>query len=458
MPTNILMPALSPTMEKGNLARWLKKEGDKIKSGDVIAEIETDKATMEYEAVDEGTLAKIVVPEGTQDVAVNSVIAVLAGEGEDVKAAASAAKAAPAKAPEKKTEVAPATTKSSPQRQEAPRDAAPKPSPTPQSEKPTVKMAAGTQQIAHGNRVFSSPLARRLAKEAGIDLGRVQGSGPHGRVIARDIDAAKSGKGLRTPAASRPQGVAMAPAMSDQQILSLYEPNSYERVPHDGMRRTIAQRLTASVQTVPHFYLTLDCDIGKLLTAREEINGAAPKDKDGKPAYKLSVNDFVIKALALALQRIPDANVSWTEGGMLKHKHSDIGVAVALPGGLITPIVRSAESKSLSAISNEMRDLAARARARKLKPQEYQGGTSSVSNLGMYGIKDFTAVINPPQSTILAVGAAEERAVVRHGKIEAAHVMSVTLSCDHRSVDGALGAELIGAFKTMIENPVMMVV
>jgi pyruvate dehydrogenase E2 component (dihydrolipoamide acetyltransferase) len=446
MPTNILMPALSPTMEKGNLARWLKKEGDKIKSGDVIAEIETDKATMEYEAVDEGTLAKIVVPEGTQDVAVNSVIAVLAGEGEDLKAAASVAKTAPAKGPDKKAEVVPAAPKAPVQRQETPRETTPKPSPTP------------PQQVAHGNRIFSSPLARRLAKEAGIDLGRVQGSGPHGRVIARDIDAAKSGKGLRAAAAGGPQGVAIAPALSDQQVLSLYEPNSYELVPHDGMRRTIAQRLTASVQTVPHFYLTMDCDIGKLLAAREEINAAAPKDKDGKPAYKLSVNDFVIKALALALQRIPDANVSWTEGGMLKHKHSDIGVAVALPGGLITPIVRSAESKSLSAISNEMRDLAARARARKLKPQEYQGGTSSVSNLGMYGIKDFTAVINPPQSTILAVGAAEERAVARNGKIEAAHIMSVTLSCDHRSVDGALGAELIGAFKTLIENPVMMMV
>jgi pyruvate dehydrogenase E2 component (dihydrolipoamide acetyltransferase) len=456
MPTNILMPALSPTMEKGNLARWLKKEGDKIRSGDVIAEIETDKATMEYEAVDEGTLAKIVVPEGTQDVAVNSVIAVLAGEGEDVKTAASAARAAPAKAPEKKVEAAPV---SSP-RQETPRapvQPAQKPAPA-AGEKPPPKAAAGTQQVAHGNRVFSSPLARRLAKEAGIDLGHVQGSGPHGRVIARDIDAAKSGKGLRAPAAGGLQGAAVAPALSDQQILSLYEPDSYELVPHDSMRRTIVQRLTASVQAVPHFYLTMDCDIGKLLAAREEINAAAPKDKDGKPAYKLSVNDFVIKALALALQRIPDANVSWTEGGMLKHKHSDIGVAVALPGGLITPIVRSAESKSLSAISNEMRDLAARARARKLKPQEYQGGTSSVSNLGMYGIKDFTAVINPPQSTILAVGAAEERAVARDGKIEAAHIMSVTLSCDHRSVDGALGAELIGAFKTLIENPVMMVV
>jgi pyruvate dehydrogenase E2 component (dihydrolipoyllysine-residue acetyltransferase) len=224
------------------------------------------------------------------------------------------------------------------------------------------------------------------------------------------------------------------------------------------MRRTIAQRLTASTQTIPHFYVTVDCDIGRLMAAREEINTAAPKDKDGKPAYKLSVNDFVIKALALALQRVPDANVSWTEAGMLKHKHSDVGVAVALPRGLITPIVRNAESKSLSAISNDMRDLAARARARKLKPHEYQGGTTSVSNLGMYGIKDFTAVINPPQSTILAVGVGEERAVVRNGKIEAATIMSVTLSCDHRAVDGALGAELIGAFKTLVENPVMMVV
>jgi pyruvate dehydrogenase E2 component (dihydrolipoamide acetyltransferase) len=450
MPTNILMPALSPTMEKGNLARWLKKEGDKIKSGDVIAEIETDKATMEYEAVEEGTLARIVVPEGTQDVAVNSVIAVLAGEGEDVKAAASAASTSAAKAPDKKAETAPAPPKPPVQRQEMPREAAPRPSPSGDK--------TPSPQVAHGNRIFSSPLARRLAREAGIDLGRVQGSGPHGRVIARDIDAAKSGKGLRAAAGGAPQGAAIAPAMSDQQILSLYEPGSYEFVPHDGMRRTIAQRLTASVQTVPHFYLTMDCDIGRLLAAREEINAAAPKDKDGKPAYKLSVNDFVIKALALALQRVPDANVSWTEGGTLRHKHSDIGVAVALPGGLITPIVRNAESKSLSAISNEMRDLAARARARKLKPQEYQGGTSSVSNLGMYGIKDFTAVINPPQSTILAVGTAEERAVVRHGRIEAAHLMSVTLSCDHRSVDGALGAELIGAFKTLIENPVMMVV
>jgi pyruvate dehydrogenase E2 component (dihydrolipoamide acetyltransferase) len=246
--------------------------------------------------------------------------------------------------------------------------------------------------------------------------------------------------------------------MSDQQIRALYEEGSYDVIPHDGMRRTIAQRLTASIQTIPHFYLTLDCNIDKLMAAREEINAAAPKDKDGRPAWKLSVNDFVIKALALALQRVPDANVSWTDSGMLKHHHSDIGVAVAMPGGLITPIVRNAEAKSLSAISNEMRDLAVRARARKLKPQEYQGGSSAVSNLGMYGIKDFTAVINPPHATILAVGAGEERAIVRNGKIEAAQIMSVTMSCDHRAVDGALGAQLLGAFKTLIENPVMMVV
>jgi pyruvate dehydrogenase E2 component (dihydrolipoamide acetyltransferase) len=446
MPTNILMPALSPTMEKGNLAKWLKKEGDKVKAGDVLAEIETDKATMEYEAVDEGTLAKIVVPEGTQDVAVNQVIAVLAGEGEDPKAAAANVKAeAPKAAPPKPEQ---------PKKAEPAKTAAPEKKPEP-APAPKPQQAAAP---SHGaNRTFSSPLARRLAKEAGVDISRVEGTGPHGRVIARDVEAAKSGKGLRG-APSVATGPAISPSMSDQQILALYEEGSYELVPHDGMRRTIAQRLTAARQAVPAFYLTVDCQIGRLLVAREEINAAAPKDKDGKPTYKLSVNDFVIKALALALQRIPDANVSWTEGGMLKHKHSDIGVAVALPGGLITPIIRQAETKSLSAISNEGKDLIARARGKKLKPHEYQGGTGSVSNLGMYGIKDFTAIINPPQASILAVGTAEERAIVKNGKIEAAHLMSVTLTCDHRAIDGALGAELITAFKTLIENPVMMVV
>ena len=448
MPINILMPALSPTMEKGNLAKWLKKEGDKVKSGDVIAEIETDKATMEVEAVDEGTIAKILVPEGTQDVAVNDVIAVLAGDGEDVKAAGAGAASAPPKA-------APAP--------QAPAAAKPLPAPTP-AKTPTPPAAAPAPQATPASqsnghaRIFSSPLARRLAREAGIELARINGSGPHGRVIARDVEEAKSGKGLKAPAVAPAGAPAIAPSMSDKQIRALFEDGSYEVIPHDGMRRTIAQRLTASVQTVPHFYLTMDCDIGKLLAAREEINPAAPKDKEKKPAYKLSVNDFVIKAMAIALQRIPNTNVSWTEGGMLKHKHSDIGVAVAMPGGLITPIIRKAETKSLSTISGEMKDFAARARARKLKPEEYQGGTTAVSNLGMYGIKDFTAVINPPHATILAVGTSEERAVVRNGKIEAAHIMSVTLSCDHRAVDGALGAELIGAFKMLIENPVMMMV
>jgi pyruvate dehydrogenase E2 component (dihydrolipoamide acetyltransferase) len=480
MPINILMPALSPTMEKGNLAKWLKREGEAVKTGDVIAEIETDKATMEYEAVDDGVLAKIVVPEGTNDVPVNQLIAVLAQEGEDVKAAAAGA----GKGAEKKPGAAAPSPPPSPARGEgaAARAASP---PTasqglPQQGKsqapqmpqrapsPLAGEARGEGPLTNGhgagpggaNRIFSSPLARRLAKEAGIDIGRVEGSGPHGRIIARDVEAAKSGRGLRAPTAAPSAAPAplIAPSLSDQQIRALYEDGSYEVVPHDGMRRTIAQRLTASVQTIPHFFLTVDCDIAKLTAAREEINAAAPKDKDGKPAYKLSVNDFVIKAMALALQKVPDANVSWTDGGMLKHKHSDIGVAVAMPNGLITPIIRDAETKSLSAISTEMRDLAVRARDRKLKPHEYQGGTTAVSNLGMYGIKDFTAVINPPHATILAVGSGEERAVVREGKIVAAQIMSVTLGCDHRAVDGALGAVLIGAFKALIENPVMMLV
>jgi pyruvate dehydrogenase E2 component (dihydrolipoamide acetyltransferase) len=477
MPTNILMPALSPTMEKGNLARWLKKEGDKIKSGDIIAEIETDKATMEYEAVDEGTLAKIVVPEGTQDVAVNAVIAVLAAEGEDVKAAASgaakstAAPSAPHPAPSNSA-IAEFDESNSRSRINPTSVAPPSPkgggisasaatsNPSPRSgEGGAAKAAPGGVAASRSdgaNRIFSSPLARRLAKDANVDLNRVQGSGPHGRVIARDIDAAKSGKGLRAPgAASAPMPMAATP--SDAQVRVLYEDGSYDFVPHDQMRKIIAQRLTLSKQTIPHFYLTLDCDIGRLLAARAEINAAAPV-KDGKPAYKISVNDFVIKALALALQRVPDANVTWTEAGMLHHKHSDVGVAVAIPGGLITPVLRQAEAKSLSVISNEMKDYAARARTRHLKPQEYQGGSTAISNLGMYGIKDFAAVINPPHATILAVGAGEERAVVRNGALAVATIMTVTLSTDHRAVDGALGAEMLGAFKKLIENPVMMVV
>jgi len=468
MPTNILMPALSPTMEKGNLARWLKKEGDKIKSGDVIAEIETDKATMEYEAVDEGTLAKIVVPAGTQDVAVNEVIAILAGEGEDADAAASGTPKAKTPEPAKQTAAVTRPPQPSYQRGEGVRQSPPPAQQTLSTShqggevarrSPQGEGAAGEGARASAEtRIFSSPLARRLAKEAGVDLNRVQGSGPHGRVVARDIDAAKSGKGLRAAGAAPAAAAPLAATPSDAQIRALYADGSYELVPHDSMRKIIAQRLTLSKQTIPHFYLTLDCDIGKLLTAREEINAAAPKDKDGKPVYKISVNDFVIKALALALQRVPDANVTWTEAGMLHHKHSDVGVAVAIPGGLITPVVRQAETKSLSAISTEMKDYAARARARHLKPPEYQGGSTAISNLGMYGIKDFAAVINPPHATILAVGAGEERAVVRNGQLAVANIMTVTLSTDHRAVDGALGAEMLGAFKMLIEYPVMMIV
>jgi pyruvate dehydrogenase E2 component (dihydrolipoamide acetyltransferase) len=463
MPINILMPALSPTMEKGNLAKWLKKEGETIKAGDVIAEIETDKATMEVEAADEGVLAKIVVPEGTADVPVNQLIAVLAGEGEDVTTAAeqagrSAPPAAPSPAPNK-TAVA-----------EAPPSAPPR---SGNGQEATTQPSSGAQQAAvktpapsaaprtngHGReRVFSSPLARRLAKEAGVDIARVQGSGPHGRVIARDIEAARAGRGLRAPppepAALQPVKTARPP--TDDKIRALFEEGSYEVVPHDNMRRIIAQRMVEATSTIPHFYLTVDCNLEKLLSAREEINASAPRDGEGKPAYKLSVNDFVVKALALALQKIPDANVTFTEGALLKHRHSDVGVAVAIAAGLITPVVRKAETKTLSVISGEMRDFATRARVKRLKPEEYTGGTTAISNLGMYGIKQFTAVINPPHATILAVGAGEARALVQNGAVSIATQMTVTLSCDHRAVDGALGAELISAFKSLIEHPVMM--
>lgn len=447
MPTNILMPALSPTMEKGNLAKWLKKEGDTIKSGDVIAEIETDKATMEVEAVDEGILAKIVVPEGTADVAVNEVIGVIAGEGEDAKSiSAPAASAAPAKA-------------------ETPKSEAPAPAAAPAAAPaPAAAASAAAPARAAGNRPFSSPLARRLAKEAGLDLSAIQGSGPHGRIVEKDVEAAKKGGGAKAaPAAAagapaaKPAAAPLAAGPSDEAVKKLFEPGSYEEIPHDGMRKTIARRLTEAKQTIPHFYVTLDCELDALLKLRAELNAAAP-EKDGKPAYKLSVNDMVIKALALALKAVPDANVSWTEGSMLKHKHADVGVAVSIPGGLITPIIRNAEQKTLSQISNEMKDMAARAKARKLKPEEYQGGTTAVSNLGMFGVKDFAAVVNPPHATILAVGAGEPRVIVKGGQPAVATVMSVTLSTDHRAVDGALGAELLQAFKGYIEKPMAMLV
>ena len=455
MPIDILMPALSPTMEKGNLAKWLKKEGDKVAPGDVIAEIETDKATMEVEAIDEGVLARIVVPEGSADVPVNQLIAVLATEGEDAKAIAAGGAAAPAKAEAAKAEA--------PKAAEAAPAAAPAPAPVAPAAVPAVAAPS-----ASGTRVFASPLARRLAKEKGVDLGAVKGSGPHGRVIAADVASA-------TPGAAKPAAAAAAPAPAPvaapaaaapvsnsallEQVKAYYEPGSYEEVPLDGMRRVIAQRMTEARQTVPTFYLTVDCDMDALLKLREELNKAAP-EKDGKPAYKLSVNDFVIKAYALAFQQVPDANQVWGGDRYLKLKHSDIGVAVAIDGGkgLLTPIIRKAETKTLSAISNETRDFAARARNKKLMPHEYQGGSSAISNLGMFGIKDFTAIINPPHATILAVGTSEQRAVVRKGELAIATQMTVTISCDHRVMDGAMGAQLIGAFKQIIEKPMSMLV
>jgi pyruvate dehydrogenase E2 component (dihydrolipoamide acetyltransferase) len=295
-----------------------------------------------------------------------------------------------------------------------------------------------------------------MAKDAHIDLSRVTGTGPHGRIVERDVKAAMAGGGLAPAPRQNAAAPAVASGMSDDTIRKFFEAGSFEEIPHDSMRKTIARRLVEAKQTIPHFYLTLDCELDVLLAAREGINASAPKEADGKPLYKISVNDFVIKALAMSLKRVPDANVTWTEGAMLRHRHADIGVAVSIPGGLITPVIRRAEEKSLSTISNEMKDYAARARQRKLKPEEYQGGSSAVSNLGMFGIKNFQAVINPPHATILAVGAGEQRVIVKNGQASVANVMSVTLSTDHRAVDGALGAELLGAFKSFIENPMGM--
>ena len=425
MPTNILMPALSPTMEKGKLAKWLKKEGDKVKSGDILAEIETDKATMEVEAVDEGTLGKILVADGTDDVAVNTPIAVILGEGEKVGDISTAPAPKPA-APAAKTAQTP----------------------------PVAAAAAAPAAKANGDgsRLFASPLARRIAKQKGLDIAALKGSGPHGRIVLKDVESARPG------AAPAAKPAAMAHPMSDDAVLKLFEPGSYDLVPHDTMRKVIARRLIESKQTIPHFYLSVDIVLEKLLELRERLNLQAPKDKDGKPAWKVSVNDFVIKALAMALIKVPDANASWTETAMVKHKHADVGVAVSIPGGLITPIVRKAETKGLAQISIEMKDYAARARTRKLLPHEYQGGSSAVSNLGMMAIKNFAAVINPPHATILAVGTGERRPVVRGQSIVIEQQMSVTLSTDHRIVDGALGAELLGAFKAYIEEPGLMLV
>lgn len=445
MTTQILMPALSPTMESGTLAKWHVKEGDTVTSGDVIAEIETDKATMEVESIDEGVVGKILVAEGTEDVAVNALIAVLLDEGEDASAiddAALAAAPAPTEAPSAPAAAAPAPAVAA-QPVAAPAPAAPVPAPA-------------AKANGQGGRVIASPLAKRLAQQNGIDLGLLAGSGPRGRIIKRDIEKALA-EGVpqaASPAAAAP--VAMAP--SDEQIAAMFEAGTYEVLPHDGMRKIIAERLQLSKQTIPHFYLTVECELDSLLSLRAALNERAPKDGDGKPAYKLSVNDFIIKALAQALQSVPDANVTWTDSGMLKHVHSDVGVAVAVEGGLFTPVVRAAETKGLAAISNEMKDLAGRARKRRLAPHEYQGGTTAVSNLGMFGISHFSAVINPPHATIIAVGAGVKKPVVVGSDVVVRTMMSATLSCDHRAVDGALGAQLLDAFKGFVEEPGMMLV
>ena len=462
MPINVTMPALSPTMEEGTLAKWLVKEGDKVSPGDVIAEIETDKATMEVEAVDEGTVAKILVAAGTEGVKVNATIAVLTADGESADAASGGAQAADVKAD------APVQTSVEEAKAEPAGAAQTSAAPAQPSEAPAKAEAA-----PRGDRVFASPLARRIARESGVDLSSVTGSGPQGRIVKADVEAASKGGAAKPAAATAgqpagdakaaPAPAAAAPArgMSDETVRKLFPAGSFEEIPHDGMRKTIAKRLVESKQTVPHFYLTVDCEIDALLALRKQLNEAAPMirtEAGEKPAYKLSVNDMIIKAMACALKAVPDANVSWTDSAMLKHRNADVGVAVSIEGGLITPIVRRADEKTLSVISNEMKDLAKRARARKLKPEEYQGGTTAVSNLGMFGIRDFAAVINPPHATILAIGAGEERAVVRKGEIKVATIMTVTLSTDHRAVDGALGAELISAFREYIENPMGMLV
>lgn len=426
MPINILMPALSPTMTEGNLARWLKKEGDAVKAGDVLAEIETDKATMEVEAVDEGTLARILVPSGAQGVKVNDVIAILTEEGEDAAAvsAAPAAKPTPAAvAPAAKAEAAPAA-------------------------KPAAAPA-----VKSGGRIVASPLAKRIAEQQGIDLSAIAGSGPNGRIVKADLEGAPKGGAKPAPAAAGAKAPATAPAIAGTPQFG--EPD-FELVPHTSMRKTIARRLQESKQFVPHFYLTIDCEIDKLLKLREEVNAAAPKEGPG--AYKVSVNDFVIKASALALMQVPTANASWSDDGVKMYKSADVSVAVAIPGGLITPILRNAEKKRLTELSAEIKELAGRAKQGKLKPEEYTGGSFSVSNLGMFGIKDFSAIINPPQACILSVGAGEERAVVRKGQLAVANVMTCTLSVDHRVVDGATGAEFLAAFKRLIEQPLGMLV
>ncbi|WP_340645836.1 pyruvate dehydrogenase complex dihydrolipoamide acetyltransferase [Phenylobacterium sp.] len=430
MSIEILMPALSPTMEEGTLAKWHVKKGDVVKSGDVIAEIETDKATMEVEAVDEGTIEDILVPEGTENVKVNSPIAKLSGEGEAATPAASP-KAEAAPAPTKAEQPAAATARA--------------------SAAPNVAPVAKSVQSAEGQRVFASPLARRIAAQKNLDLSALKGSGPHGRIIKRDVEGAPPG------AAKAPAGAGGAAASAPRQVQSLAQmgipDGSYDLVPLDGMRKTVARRLTESFRDVPHFPLTIDLEIDALLAGRSKINALLEKQ-----GVKVSVNDLVIKAAALALKQVPEANASYSPEGIAMHHHADIAMAVAIDGGLITPIIRAAETKGLGTIATEAKDLAARARTRKLKPEEFQGGTFSVSNLGMFGIKAFSSILNEPQGAILSVGAGEQRPVVKNGQLAIATVMTVTLTCDHRVVDGAIGARWLQAFKILIEDPITMIV
>jgi pyruvate dehydrogenase E2 component (dihydrolipoamide acetyltransferase) len=438
MPITIKMPALSPTMTEGKLASWLKKEGDAVKSGDLLAEIETDKATMEVEAVDEGTLGRILVKEGTEGVAVNAPIALLLEEGEDKSTLDKAAKEATAAAPKPEAKAEPKPEA----KPEATADTKAEPAPAKAAAVPPPRLAAPPPAPAAkaGERVFASPLARRIATDADIDVARIPGTGPHGRIIRADVDAFIASGGATAASGGIFAGSGMTFAAAGSKT-----------VPHSNIRKVIARRLSQSTQTIPHFYVTMDCDIDALLALRKEIN-------ETDESLKISVNDFVIRACALALRKVPEANVSWGEDGMIVYDAADISVAVATDaGGLITPIVRAADRKGLAAISAEMKDLAARARVGKLKPEEYQGGTFSISNMGMFGVRDFTAIINPPQSCILAVGAGEPRTVVRDGDIAIATMMTVTMSCDHRSVDGALGAKLLGVIRELIEHPVRLV-
>lgn len=454
MPIEILMPALSPTMEEGTLTKWCVQEGAAVSSGDVLAEIETDKAVMEVEAVDEGVLGKILVPEGTQGVKVNTVIALLLAEGESAEGL---------EIRHSQKNGATQESLATPMKGEASVHPPLSVSPAAQSlsREPTPASSEGPGVAAASGRIFASPLARRLAMQAGLNLHGLTGTGPHGRIIQRDVEAAlskKEGPFVSPEGAEAATGGTFPPSPSLSSIMALFDPDSVTLVPHDTMRKTIAQRLTQSKQTVPHFYLSLQCSLDALLDLRRQLNEAAPQDEKGVPRYKLSVNDLVVKAYALALKEVPDANVSWTEEGMLHHKTVDVAVAVAIPGGLITPILRNAQDKALSVLSCEMKDLAQRARERKLKPHEYQGGTTSISNLGMYGVTQFSAVLNPPQATILSVGAGVRQPILVGDTVTVGTVMTVTLSTDHRAVDGALGAQVLARFKKFIEHPLLMLI